>query len=367
MGYGAGAFEYAYRKYFDGNSYTGVAHSIIIKTAVELGIVGVMCLCFYLLGVFTGAQKRIKDPLYQFILISLLSGILFGLLDFSFDVASHVITFFLLSSVFIMRTHSENHVLQKGRGPFANSTLFAIIMVLLVVSLFFYQRTNIFKTSIENGDLMVENGFSMNALGSFREAIDDMPLSTEGYIKAINVLISMYNLDANKNQRTLIMKELTEYVQAMERKNDKDSELYLTMGKAYALIGINEKIHAYLSRALFYYPSSGYYIYEIASYYAAKDNIDVALGYVRLFDPYIVKYRGPHNPRGIFVYKIRDLEADLLYKQGDATESLRLARQNLEDAQNNIYIITSARSRSYISSKSFLEYLQKRVRFYENS
>ena len=26
-GYGAGSFEYAYRKYFDGNSYTGVAHS----------------------------------------------------------------------------------------------------------------------------------------------------------------------------------------------------------------------------------------------------------------------------------------------------------------------------------------------------
>ena len=49
-GYGAGAFEYAYRKYFDGNSYTAVAHSSLIKTAVELGIVGVMCLLFYFLG-----------------------------------------------------------------------------------------------------------------------------------------------------------------------------------------------------------------------------------------------------------------------------------------------------------------------------
>ena len=36
-GYGAGSFEYAYRKYFDGNSYTGVAHSTLVKIAVELG------------------------------------------------------------------------------------------------------------------------------------------------------------------------------------------------------------------------------------------------------------------------------------------------------------------------------------------
>ena len=58
VGYGAGAFEYAYRKYFDGGSYTGVAHSLVIKTLVDLGVVGLLCL-FVLSWWSTGAGKEL--------------------------------------------------------------------------------------------------------------------------------------------------------------------------------------------------------------------------------------------------------------------------------------------------------------------
>ncbi len=67
VGYGAGTFEYAYRKYFDGDSYTGVAHSLVIKTLVELGVVGLLCLLFYLGGVLGQAKNFIRDPLGRFV------------------------------------------------------------------------------------------------------------------------------------------------------------------------------------------------------------------------------------------------------------------------------------------------------------
>ena len=62
VGYGAGAFEYAYRKYFDGNSYTGVAHSLVIKTLVDLGVLGLLCLFFYLGGVMGQAKRLYPGP-----------------------------------------------------------------------------------------------------------------------------------------------------------------------------------------------------------------------------------------------------------------------------------------------------------------
>lgn len=367
VGYGAGAFEYAYRKYFDGNSYTSVAHSVIIKTLVELGIVGLICLFYFAFGTLVDIRKRIKEPMYAFISVATLCGLLFGLVDFSFDTPSHVITFFVLSAFLIMAAPSSPTILQRLRVRFADYSLFALLISLLISNVFFDQRLNIFRASIENGDLMVESGFSMNGLASYREAIIAMPLSAQGYTKAIDVLISMYDTNVNKNQRSAMTQEILEYMQIMELRGDKDSELYLAMGRAYAHIGIDEKTRTYFRQALSFYPSSGYYHHEIARCYADKGEIDAALAHIRSFDPYIEKHRGPHNPRGIFVYKLRDLEASLLHKKGNVTESLRIAQQNLEDAHNNVYVITSARSRSYMLRESFLKYLQGKVRFYENS
>ena len=86
-----------------------------------------------------------------------------------------------------------------------------------------------------------------------------------------------------------------------------------------------------------------------------------------MFDPYIDKYRGPYNPRGIFVYKIRDLEADLLYKQGLRIEALRVAKLNYEEAKENEYVITSSKSRGYITREELLKNLHYKVKCYEKN
>ncbi|OPX92511.1 MAG: O-Antigen ligase [Syntrophorhabdus sp. PtaB.Bin006] len=364
VGYGAGSFEYGYRKYFDGNSYTAVAHSTLAKIAVELGIFGLLCYCFYVYGICLYVKGRLKGPLGRFIILSVLSGTLFSLIDFSFDVTSHVITFFVLTSTFFLTDPSIGQVSSK-KSQQKNLTLFTIVLTLLFAVFLFITKVNIFKTSVENGDLQTQDGLLMNALTSYREAIETMPLSNEGYVKAMSVLMSMYATGQNQKMRGAMTTELDEYLRAIEGRKDKNSELYLTMGKAYVLKGNAAKTDAFFKKALYYYPSSGYYIHEIAGYYAARGQFDTAMGYIRQFDPYIPKHKGPHNPRGIFVYKIRDLEADVQASKRNRVEALRIARQNLEDAKNNVYVITSAKSRSFTEQNCLLEYLEKRTRMFE--
>ena len=88
---------------------------------------------------------------------------------------------------------------------------------------------------------------------------------------------------------------------------------------------------------------------------------------IRSFDPFIEKHRGPHNPRGIFVYQIRDLEAEINHSRGNRTEALQIAKKNLLDANEGVYVITSARSRQFITSDSFIQNLKKKVERYENN
>ena len=115
FGYGAGSFEYAYRKYFDGNSYTGVAHSSLVKIAVELGLIGVICFFFYLAGISITFEKALKEPRYLFIFFSLCAGFLFGLVDFSFDIKSHILLFFLYPPFFFfhLRYFKNTHDKKK--------------------------------------------------------------------------------------------------------------------------------------------------------------------------------------------------------------------------------------------------------------
>ena len=55
---------------------------------------------FYLAGMILLSRRFLKEPRYLFIFFSLCAGFLFSLVDFSFDIKSHVLTFFLISSVF---------------------------------------------------------------------------------------------------------------------------------------------------------------------------------------------------------------------------------------------------------------------------
>ena len=367
VGYGAGTFEYAYRKHFDGNSYTGVAHSALIKTIVELGILGLLCFLFYLFGVFVRLRSSMKDDMYKFVLIAAASGFLFGLVDFSFDVTSHVITFFVLTAFFFAESAPLLESQSTPKNERGSLPVFAFVIASLIVTFLFSSRVSLFRRTIETADLMKENGFALEALYAYREAIETMPLSNEGYIKALATLVQIYQLDGSEKVRPLMMKELSEYITTSERQKDRDSELYLILGQAYSFQENNEKTRLYFDRALYYYPSSARYVYDIASYYASQGNADEAMKYIRSFDPYIEKHRGPHNPRGIYVYKIRDLEAEINYKQGKLTQALQLAKRNFHDAQAGTYQIASARSRDYISKDLYLQYLEKKVVLYEKN
>ena len=83
IGYGAGAFEYGYRKYFDGGIYTRYAHSTLLKISVELGLIGILCFLFYIAGFFSRLRGRLKEPENLFVLASTGCGFIFGFLDFS--------------------------------------------------------------------------------------------------------------------------------------------------------------------------------------------------------------------------------------------------------------------------------------------
>jgi O-antigen ligase len=366
VGFGAGAFEYAYRKYFDGNSYTGVAHSTIVKISVELGIMGLICFLYYLVGTSFAARNRLSESRNIFILLSVCAGFLFGLLDFSFDVKSHVLTFFLISSVFFFPVshHFKNSANMRisglGLGVFLTMTL------CLLVNLVFTIRANEFKTSLQNGDLLMEEGLPLNALYQYRDSTENMPLSTEGFMKALSALWQIYPMEAKLRSREAMLREMNEYVDILEGRGDKDSGVYFVLGKSHAIIGNKEKAHKYFGLALDYYPSSGYYVYEIAGYYTNIANHEMAMKVIRSFDPFIEKHRGPHNPRGIFVYKIRDLEADLEYNIGNKLAAKRIVSQNFQDARNNVYLITSGRSRGFIERGRYVKYLEERVQFYEN-
>lgn len=365
-GFGAGSFEYAYRKYFDGDSYTVVAHSTLVKIAVELGIIGLICFFFYLAGISIISRRLLKEPRYLFIFFSFCAGFLFSLVDFSFDIKSHVLTFFFISSVFFFPVtyNFKNAGSIKINGQ--ELGVFLTLMVCLLANLFFTIRINEFKTSLQNGDLLMETGLSVNALYPYRDTNDLMPLSSEGFTRALSVLLQIYPIEIKQQTKETMAKEMKEYMSILEGRGDKDSEIFFVLGKTHALMGDTGKTDKYFRLVLDYYPSSGYYVYEIANYYASLANYELAMKVVRSFDPFVEKYRGPLNPRGIFVYRIRDLEADLEYNIGNKTAAKRIVSQNFHDARNNVYVITSGRSRGYVERGKYVKYLEERVQFYEN-
>jgi O-antigen ligase len=366
VGYGAGAFEYAYRKYFDGNSYTGVAHSLVIKTFVELGVIGLLCLFFYLGGVLGHVKNFIKDPLGRFIAMSAAAGLLFGLVDFSFDVASHVITFFVLSAFFFSTNSERTKIQSVFKSKYMRVFVFSIVLVLVMVTFLFSSKASLFSRSIENGDLMMENGFTLEALYSYRDAIEIMPFSNEGYMKTAYTLVQLFSAEKDDKLRSLMMKELSEYLTTLEKSSDRDSELYFILGQAYSRKGDHERARLYFDRALYYYPLSAYYIFEIASYCYLRGRLDDAQKLIDVFRPYGEKYRSSNDPRGFMIYKIHDLEATIQYQKRNLARALQIAKNNYNDAEKGVYVITSVRAKEYVTREKLLGNLSERVKFFES-
>jgi len=158
LGYGAGTFEYPYRKYYDGGFGTKYAHSMIIKTIVELGIVGIICWLFYLAGCFLWVRNVFLDRKNTHIVLAALSLFLFSLIDFSFDTPAHMVTFFLLTSAFIENETADKKttavIAKEKKLKLTARGLAIIILMSLIASFYFSLKTNLFNKALENGIAM---------------------------------------------------------------------------------------------------------------------------------------------------------------------------------------------------------------------
>jgi O-antigen ligase len=372
LGYGAGCFEYGYRKYFDGGTYTGVAHNTLLKHGVELGIIGLACFLLYCAGIAARIKWFWPDMEYRFVLLSTTVGFLYGMVDFSFDVPSHCITFFILSSLLFQsvspaaQTSTVGVLPVPARVKFKSFAIFITVLIPLMLALAFTARANQFRKAIEIGTFFEENGQLQDALTVYEEALIQMPYSGEGYTRTVNVLTKLYAKEHEQSSGASRARELESYIGKMEKIRDRDSGLFFALGRAYATRGDRMQAGEYFQKTLQYYPSSAYYISEIAGYYFIQGDIQRAEELIRSFDPYIEKYNTPHNPRGLMVYKIRDLESSIAYRLGYVDKALAIARRNYEDARSDVFVIKSARSREYVTKDALLQYLAQRVKFFES-
>jgi O-antigen ligase len=369
FGFGPGAFEYGYRKYFDGGSYTTVAHSVIVKTLVETGAVGLFCFFFYLFGFCRAVRSAGAGLLDFFLLITACCGFLFSLVDFSFDVTSHVITFFVLTSHFFGEGGSREMTAASSvrGGRVMGPAVFGVIMLTLLGSFLFHNKVDMMKRDMEQGDLFKENSFPVKALIAYRDAMESMPLSEEPYLRAVSLLTSMTADKKNEGNRKEMEEELRGYIRSLDNGHDRNGEKYFVLGQAYAGLGERGKGDDYFRTAQLLYPASPLYAFETGAFYFSNGELDKAAARIREFGPYVPKFRTPHNPRGIFIYKIHDLEASIEFAKGNREGALRIARDNLKDGKEEVYVITSSRSRRYVAREDFLRYLEERVRFYENN
>ena len=406
IGYGAGAFEYGYRKYFDGGIYTRYAHSTLLKIGVELGLIGILCFLFYIAGFFSCLRGRLKEPENLFVLASTGCGFLFGLLDFSFDMPAHIITFFVLSSVVFIKddklvknqktvtpvkTGVQNQLNLLDVACASEDTCFRrndkkaaeeskarvaagfslhivsyIIVACLLGSFLFTVKANLSGKSIENGIACEDNGFIFNAYLSYIDAIYDMPIDNDGYIKVVGVLKRLYEGEADPGKKENIKNSLKMYLNKIEKKGDLDSGLFFVAGMSYTTLRETNKAEGYLLKAISYYPSSAYYIYEIVRFYVNNNEPEKAKQWAHAVDPYLDKYRTSRNPKGFYVYKIRDMEAGMEYKQGNIAAASSIAKNNLRDAKEERFVISSIRLGENVSKTSMVNYLKTKYEYYEN-
>lgn len=365
FGYGAGTFEYAYRKHYDGDFYTKYAHNILLKTWIELGLFGLLGLTFFIIGIFLNLNK-INDDFHSFIFISCMGGLFFALSNVTFEVPAYMITFFFLTSVFFLPKDNEgeeNRLFKKV--SYRNNILifYFITVIVLLCSFYFVSKSDMSRKLIEDGKVFEENGFWTDAFKSYKGAIEDMPLNNEGYISAINILINSLKNEKNVEFKEKIKAGIVYYLKKVEENADKDSDLFFTMGIGYSTLGDTYKAEEYLKKALYYYPSSGYFAYEAAQFYYINGDLQKAKQTINYIKSYAEKYKKSGNLNGLFVYRARDMEADIYYNEDKKEMSCKIAKENLDDAEKGIFIISDPRAREYVNKELFIRYLKRKADF----
>lgn len=227
LGYGAGAFEYPYKKYYDGNFATKYAHSTVIKIAVELGIVGLMCWLVFLTGLFRWTKKVFHDRKYFYLACSTLSLLAYSLLDFSFNIPAHVITFFVFTAI-LQRCEDEPDPLCYVDDTRKMSRYALIVPVILVyiASFYFTIMVSFADKSISTGDALAENGFLLNAPQNYEDAMKKMPLNNMAFIRATEVMTSLYTSTKDGEKKNRFGSDLLRSLKTMEGTKDRNAELF---------------------------------------------------------------------------------------------------------------------------------------------
>jgi O-antigen ligase len=372
LGYGAGTFEHAYRKYYEAALYTKYAHNIFIKIIVELGLTGLMCFLIYIYGFIVctirfARNSKGKDAGYLFIALSAISGLLFAVFNVTFEMPAYAITFFILSSaLFASEDEVADNTHRTGQRHRALAIIiFFLIITLLMGSFYFTEKSNISEKLNEEGAIFTENGLLQQAFVSYRESINTMPINDYGYVGIMNVLLRSYKIEQSAYDKKRIKNIIIQYLPHIEHNRDKYSELYFLAGSANSLLGNNEKADNYFNKALQYYPSSGFFMFKTASFYFLNGNTGKAKTLINRMKTYVDRHTFSEM-HGLYVYMMRDLESSIEYMEGNIQNALELAGKNLEDAEKDENIAKNILAREYVEKDSFIRSLEDRVDFYRS-
>jgi hypothetical protein len=353
IGYGAGSFEYAYRKYFGGRLYTRYSHGSVVKIMVEIGAIGLASFLWFLLGVVKGAQKRRFRPVY--ILLSITGGFLFSMVDCAFDTPAFLIAFFLISSTFFL---SESLVVIPRI-----KTRLLLTIILILISFGFTGKINMSKKAIETGESFVELGNLKAAIASYEEAYETMPIDNEGFIRMMTLLTRMQTSELSYSNSSLLNKLVSS---GPRMGNDKDSEIFYVLALGHKMLGNDLLFMDCISKAIDLYPSSPYYLIQAVLWQLKKNRLSKASNLIKDFDPYIENIRQWGNPYGLYVYRLRDLSAEIEFRKGEISKAVTISKSNLESAKKNEFIISSHKARDFVSKDQLLQYLSARYVFFES-
>jgi O-antigen ligase len=358
IGYGAGTFEYAYRNYFDGGLYTRYAHGTIAKVAVELGVAGLATSLLFVGGIAMALWRLIRRGTDQWLVMSVVSVFVLGLVDFSFDAPAHLLTFFGLAAGCFALVAGGTELKAARMAPVA-------LAGLLLLSLGFTARANLSKMLLDQGVTFEENGLLSEAYVAYRDAAAEMPVATDAVSRTIGLLAKSYANEPNGTNRQRTVKAIDLCLEKAEAMPDTDAELQLSIGVAYRTKGRLDRACAHMERAVSYFPSSAYYRAEAASCLLEAGQEEGALRIARGIGTYLPALRRSGSPQGLYVYRLKEIEAQVALNSGDTTKALELARQNLDEGLRQTYAVTNFKARELIEKKTLIAFLEDRVRFYE--
>lgn len=358
VGYGAGSFVYPYQKHYEGRQYTKVAHGTLFKIAVELGMIGLLTFFWYCFGILRNVRNYRRDLGTLVVGLSALVVLLFGLFDFSFDTAAHVVTFFCLSSVCLL---SQSSVALTPKAKMAS----LLLVLPILLSFVFTAKADSSRRFVEDAKIQREEGSAQEMQQSLIQAVEVMPWNNDASIHLISLLASSYLSEKDPLRREGLRVQLIDHIQSAERSGDKDAELFFVVGSARRAIGDDVGSCDYINQALQYQPSSAWYAYSAAACYVGRGQAEKALSILKSMEVYYDNYQKWRYPEGVMVHKIVDLEAEIEFIKGDEEQALTLMRRNLESARQDQFVINDWRARQSLSKGALIAQLEQRIRSLE--